>query len=126
MIIQISPMNYANRSTRESEDKERNPRHRLWIKKHLCILWNRYEDHECYGPIDCCHVKTGNGATNRSKASDAKTIPMCRRLHDEQTKLGEAQFERKYGIDMNAYADAYAAASPFLKKQRRAILPPSA
>lgn len=118
MTIQISPMNYANRSTRERDDKERNPKHRLWIRKHACILWNRSEDHECYGPTECCHVKSGNGATNRSKATDAKTIPMCRKLHDEQTRMGEARFELKYAIDMNAYADAYAAASPWLRKPK--------
>ena len=118
MTIQLSPMNYANRSTREREDKERNPKHRLWIRKHACILWNRPEDHECAGPIECCHVKTGNGATNRSKATDAKTLPMCRKLYDEQTRMGEARFELKYAIDMNAYADAYAAASPWLRKAK--------
>lgn len=113
--IQLSPRIFG-RSTRESADKVRSAKHRAWIRTFACILYNRPEDHECFGPIECCHVKSGNGATNRSKASDAKTIPMCRRLHDEQTKMGEAQFERKYAIDMNAYADAYAKASPFLRK----------
>lgn len=114
--VEISPMDYGNRSTREDPDKIRSPRHRAWIRKHRCILWNWHDVHECQGPVECCHVKSGNGATNRSKASDAKTIPMCRRLHDEQTRMGEARFQLKYGIDMNAYADAYAKASPFLKK----------
>jgi len=119
MDIQLSPRIYG-RATRERPDKERNPQHRKWIRTFACILYNRPEDHVCEGPIECCHVKSGNGATNRSKASDAKTIPMCRKLHHEQTVMGEARFQLKYAIDMNAYADAYAKASPFLK-QRRAI-----
>ena len=114
-MIQLSPRIFG-RSTRESPDKIRSPAHRKWIRTFSCVLWDRKEDHECAGPVDCCHVKTGNGATNRSKAGDDRTIPMCRRLHDEQTKMGEAQFERKYAIDMNAYADAYAKASPHLRK----------
>lgn len=122
--VEISPMNYGNRSTVERSDKVRNEKHRKWIRKHLCILWNWHDVHECQGPVECCHVKTGNGATNRSKASDEKTLPMCRKLHDEQTRMGEAQFERKYGIDMNAYADAYAAKSPYLRNA--SVVPPTA
>lgn len=115
------PPRIYSRSTRESPDKVRSPGHRKYVRSHACILWGR-PDHECSGPIDCCHVKARNGATNRSKATDAKTFSACRAAHAEQTAMGEGRFEKKYGIDLNKIADEFAAKSPYL---RRSITAPN-
>jgi hypothetical protein len=117
MSLKLPPRIYG-RSTRESADKVRSAAHRKWIRTFACILHD-FPDHECDGPIDCCHVKTGNSYSNRSKASDAKTIPMCRRAHDEQTAIGEARFELKYNISMNDYADEFAKASPIINPPKK-------
>lgn len=114
------PPRIYSRATRESPDKIRSAKHRAWVRTFACVLHN-HPEHECDGPIECAHVKTGNGATNRSKAGDQKTLSFCRRAHDEQTKMGEAQFERKYGISMNDIADEFAAKSPFLRRHSAAL-----
>lgn len=109
------PPRIYSRSTRESADKVRNQKHRAWVRSHACILWERKE---CDGRIDCAHVKTGNGATSRSKASDSKCLPLCRAHHEIQTRIGEGRFELKFGIDMNAIADKFASISPFLNPRK--------
>lgn len=112
MTVKLAPRIFG-RATRERPDKERNPKHRAWIRTFACHL---HERNECRGRIECCHVKAGNDATNRSKATDAKTLPLCAGHHDIQTRIGEYRFELEYGLNMNEVADAYAAKSPFLRK----------
>lgn len=108
----LPPRTYG-RSTRESPDKVRSPKHRKWVRSFACIL---HALNECAGPVECCHVKARNGATNRSKASDAKTWSGCRKHHGEQTAIGEGRFELKYGLDLNKIADEFAAKSPYLSR----------
>lgn len=110
--VTLPPRTFS-RSTRERADKFRSPAHRKWVRSHACILW---EHGECHGRTECAHVKQGNGATNRSKASDAKTLSFCQAHHREQTAIGEARFQIKYNIDMNALADEFAARSPYRKQ----------
>lgn len=108
----LPPRTYT-RATREAPDKIRSPKHRAWVRSHACIL---YKLNDCAGPIDCCHVKARNGATDRSKAGDQHTYSGCRKHHAEQTAIGEGRFELKYGIDLNKIAAEFAKGSPFLKR----------
>lgn len=63
-------------------------------------------------PIEVAHVRVGAGAGIGQKPDDWNTISLCRECHAEQHRLGEATFQKKYGIDMAAMAAEFAKASP--------------
>ena len=93
------------------------PRHRAFIRRHACSVpgcENR--------TIECAHVRTGTDGGTSLKPHDRWTLPLCgpgfvngeavEGHHREQHRLGEASFEKKYGIDMKEIAKEFAKRSP--------------
>ena len=63
-------------------------------------------------PIECAHVRLGTDGGTSLKPSDRWTISLCADHHREQHSLGEATFEKKYGVDLVELAEAFAERSP--------------
>jgi hypothetical protein len=62
--------------------------------------------------IECAHVRLGTDGGVGLKPSDRWSISLCSVHHAEQHRLGEAIFEKRYGIDLVAIANEFAARSP--------------
>lgn len=88
------------------------PQHLQWIRGRACIIADCAER-----IIQACHVRdnlpanAGRGGMGK-KPGDNWTVPMCWLHHKEQGDINEGPFERKYGINLVALAEKYAAASP--------------
>jgi hypothetical protein len=83
------------------------PAHRAWVRRHRCSVPG------CdLLPIECAHVRTGTDGGTGLKPSDRWTISLCRAHHGEQHAIGEAAFEKRYGLDLIALAETFAARSP--------------
>ena len=83
------------------------PAHRAWVRKHHCCVPG------CASrPIECAHVRRDTDGGTGLKPSDRWTISLCRQHHLEQHQIGEAAFEKRYGIDMRALAVEFARRSP--------------
>lgn len=94
--------------------------HRQWIRGHQCVV------RDCkVTPIECAHVRNSDHTPHRDKAGmghkpmDAWTVPLCWHHHREQSDVGEAEFERRYGLDLGALAMAFAAKSPHRHRWER-------
>lgn len=94
--------------------------HLKWVRGHECLV-RHWAGHWCYGKIEAAHVRTGTGAGVGIKPGDEWTIPLCAGAHWHQHQIGEAAFERQFGIDMKAIAEGLAARSPALRKRARAL-----
>lgn len=105
----LPPMNYESRGTRNAV---RSKKHRDWIKKHLCILFERKD---CSGPVDVAHCRDVVEFNERggmgAKPSDVFTVSLCRKHHRESEKR-ERAFGAEYGIDMRAKCLEFAKVSP--------------
>lgn len=81
--------------------------HRAWVRRHHCCVPG------CLmRPIECAHVRRDTDGGLAVKPSDRWTISLCRSHHIEQHRIGEAAFEKRYGIDMRDLAEAFACRSP--------------
>jgi hypothetical protein len=67
-------------------------------------------------PIECAHVRKGTDGGQGLKPSDRWTISLCREHHAEQHRIGEAAFEKRYGLDLIALAEEFARRSPHWSK----------
>lgn len=85
------------------------PRHRTWVKKHLCIA---YHFGDCRGRIACCHARDiaprGHGG---NKPSDEWTFSACDKHHAESEKREQAWGDEN-GIDVRSICLEFAAKSP--------------
>lgn len=97
--------------TRESV-QIRSPGHLAWVRGFECSVINRRAAHECFGRSEAAHVRTGTDGGTGLKPGDNWVIPLCSEAHREQHQIGEAAFERLYGIDMKAIASALWKRSP--------------
>lgn len=77
-----------------------------------CVL--RAYSHRCEGPIDPCHGPV-NGMG--SKGDDYGAIPMCRKAHNEQGRLGWPNFQLKYGLNRLAEAALWRGLFELAKKR---------
>jgi hypothetical protein len=85
----------------------RSPAHCNFVRDHTCCVPG------CQGrPIEVMHVRTGTDGGTGLKPSDRWTIAGCQEHHAEQHRIGEPEFERRYGIDMKELAQAFVKASP--------------
>jgi hypothetical protein len=62
--------------------------------------------------IECAHVRTGTDGGTGIKPSDVWCISFCKDCHALQHQIGEAEFERRFRIDMKALAEEFYRASP--------------
>ena len=93
----------------------RRPSHLTWLRGHECAIAGR-NGHACEGRIEAAHVRAGTDGGLGVKPSDCWTLPLCTSAHALQHQIGEAEFERRYGIDMKAIASALWARSPHRRK----------
>ncbi|WP_443025912.1 DUF968 domain-containing protein [Sphingomonas sp. RB1R13] len=83
------------------------PAHRAWVRSHYCSIPG------CMSrSIECAHVRRGTDGGMALKPSDVWTISLCSNHHEEQHRLGEHRFERKYGLDLRELALNFAKRSP--------------
>ncbi len=95
-----------------------------WLRDQRCVVTKK-----CGYPIAVTmrphlHWKTtivdpahGPPAGRGMKGPDNEAIPLTRYYHDEQTKLGWAAFEAKYGIDREKEAAAHWALYKLIGKE---------
>jgi hypothetical protein len=71
--------------------------------------------------IECAHVRTGTDGGVGIKPSDKWCISLCKECHARQHQIGEASFEKAWGISMRALAEEFYKASPHrMKLEERA------
>jgi hypothetical protein len=86
------------------------PAHRAWVRRHHCSVPG------CMNlPIECAHVRRSTDGGKGLKPSDRWTLSLCRSHHAEQHRIGEAAFEKRYGLDLLALATEFARRSPHRK-----------
>ena len=89
----------------------RSDAHLKWVRSHRCCVPG------CTNvPIQAAHVRTGTDGGTGMKPGDNWTISLCQTHHDQQHNVGEAAFEKTYGIDMKALAKEFARRSPHRNK----------
>lgn len=107
----LPPRRKPKRSGILREPKRLWPRHRRFVSGHECSIAGKH-GHLCEGDIVVAHVRTETGGGEGLKPHDWWTISLCYIAHEEQHRLGEPAFERKYRIDMKHLAIEFAAKSP--------------
>ena len=114
----IPPPNYEKRNR---DNRLRSPTHLAWIRKRLCIAWERKD---CEGRIEVAHCRdvAPNGHAG-AKPDDVWCVGMCRKHHRESEKR-ESAWGAEMGIDMRAACLEYAAASPdrAIKEAAKALM----
>ena len=83
------------------------PAHRAWVRRHHCCVPGCEKL-----PIECAHVRSGTDGGTGLKPSDRWAVSLCRDHHREQHQVGEAEFERKYAINLYDLACEFARRSP--------------
>ncbi|HVJ31608.1 MAG TPA: hypothetical protein VND94_00715 [Terriglobia bacterium] len=89
--------------------------HLAWLRTRQCAV-ARAAGHVCEGKIEAAHVRSGTDGGIGIKPSDIYALPLCAGGHREQHCIGEAAFERRYGIDLKQIAAEHAKASPHRRK----------
>ncbi len=86
----------------------RSQAHCNFVRSHGCCVANCDQR-----PIDVAHVRRGSHAGMGQKPDDWHTISLCAFHHRAvQHHVGEASFERTYGLDMQSLAAEFATKSP--------------
>lgn len=78
------------------------PRHRRFVRSHHCCVPACFE-----GPVVFAHFRTAANSGTGMKPHDRYGISLCDAHHKEQHQIGQAAFEKKYGISMEDLADAF-------------------
>jgi Putative HNHc nuclease len=82
-------------------------RHRRWVKSHGCCV------PECPALcVDFAHLRSAANAGTGQTPHDIFGISLCRVHHDEQHRIGADAFNKKYRIDLWAFAAEFARRSP--------------
>jgi hypothetical protein len=89
---------------------KRSPAHRAWIRGHACSACGSQT------AIECAHVRGGTDGGVGIKPSDRFCISLCKACHSDQHQMGERTFEKLWGIDLLALAEAFFRASPHRQK----------
>ena len=103
------PPRIKRESGRKQEGK-RSPAHRAWVRGHACCGCGSTAG------IECAHVRTGTDGGVGIKPSDKWCISLCKECHSRQHQIGEEAFEKAWGINMKALAEAFYRASPHRHK----------
>lgn len=91
--------------------QERNPSHLRWIRGFECLVCHK-TGQRSISSIEAAHVRTGTDGGMGVKPSDQWTVPLCAVHHSHQHQIGEAAFERKYGVNLKEEAMALYRKSP--------------
>lgn len=83
------------------------PAHRAWVRRHHCCVPGCPSS-----AMECAHVRTGTDGGLALKPSDRWAISLCRTHHQEQHRIGEQAFEKRYGINLFELALEFARRSP--------------
>jgi hypothetical protein len=116
--MSLPPVNHEKRGR---DNRLRSPQHLAFIRKRLCIAWERKE---CEGKVEAAHCRDiaphGHGG---GKPDDLWACGMCRRHHRESEKR-ETEWGIEMGLDVRALCLEYALASPDrrIKEAARAII----
>jgi hypothetical protein len=89
--------------------------HLAWIRGHECSIAGK-SGHVCQGKIEAAHTRTGTDGGLSVKPSDIWAIPLCEYAHRTQHAIGEAAFERLFGVKMRDIASKLASISPHKHK----------
>jgi hypothetical protein len=84
------------------------PKHRAFIRRHACVATLGIVIDECEGRIECAHYRTAANAGKSQKPADWHTFPCCSRHHQEQHRIGQPAFERRYKLDLAAICAEFA------------------
>lgn len=95
----------------KGESSRSRPAQRAWIGRHHCCV------PRCVKlPIECAHVHRHTDGGMALKPSDRWLISLCSAHHLDQHQAGEAEFEKRYGIDMRDLALEFARRSRHWRK----------
>lgn len=109
MLARLPPK--IDRKSHKENEGKRSPAHRNFVRGHQCSVPG------CNAmPIEVAHVRSGTGGGMGVKPSDRWCVSLCRDHHSEQHRIGEASFERRYGINLYELAEAFTRQSPHRPK----------
>jgi hypothetical protein len=94
------------RDSGRKEQGRRCPSHRKWVRGHACCACGSQS------AIECAHVRVGTDGGTGIKPSDRWVISLCRECHSRQHQIGEESFEKAWGINLKALAEAFFKGSP--------------
>jgi hypothetical protein len=100
----------ATKSTILKGPKREWPRHRAWVRKHLCCVPGCEQ-----GPIEFAHVRDALHAGTGLKPPDWMGISLCSAHHREQHNTGVETFQKKYSLNCWKLAAEFAEKSTDLK-----------
>lgn len=107
----ILPARIDHKSHRENANK-RCPAHRAFVRRHACSACGSQT------AIECAHVRTGTGGGMGVKPSDRWCISLCKDCHQDQHRIGESAFAKRWKVNLRDMAEAFAKASPHWPKLR--------
>lgn len=87
----------------ERAPKREFPKHRAFVRRHQCSVPGCLD-----GPIEFAHIRTSANSGTGLKPHDANGISLCSAHHQEQHRIGQPAFERKYGIILAKIAAEFA------------------
>lgn len=84
------------------------PRHRAFVRRFGCSV----PLCDTGAPIEFAHIRSAANAGTGLKPHDAFGVSLCSEHHREQHQIGQAEFERRYQIDLGKLAAEFVRASP--------------
>lgn len=93
----------------------RSPGHLAFVRTFACVVPGCLKT-----DIEACHLRLGTDGSMGRKPSDNFAFSGCHDHHAESHRIGEASFQKKYGLDLLSLTAEFAKASPILRNRRRA------
>jgi hypothetical protein len=97
----------VSKSGIERAPKRHWSRHEKWVRGHACCVPGCEQT-----PIEFAHLRSAANAGTGMKPHSAFGVSLCCYHHARQHAIGQAQFEREYGIDLWALAREFTRRSP--------------
>lgn len=98
--------------TKPEPDRVRSASYLQWLRGCVCGIHGYRENpsrekHVCEGRIEAAHVRTGTDGAMGIKPSDCYALPLCEKAHRLQHQIGEAAFERMFGVSLRNIASTH-------------------
>jgi hypothetical protein len=91
----------------------RSASHKAFIRRQQCVCAAfAHPRLKCEGPIECAHFRSATGGGLGLKPCDRFTFAACNGHHRLQHQVGEAEFQRVFGLDLRIICRDYARRSP--------------